>query len=368
MYLAAVIAASRTLRRAGRFPDAEQRSRAAWEEAHRLVLPQLTIDAGYWLASVLEEQARIAEAEDVVTEAADLAARAGDEALGRHKVERLALKIAFHRGDWRAALSGLREYVRQASAHASIELRQDGALWLARVGGAELQEESLTWLTEARVCAEKAACPRCGTELRLVAAEILARIGRETEAAASLTEWRELQRHPQPRDEIVSDRIDGLVRAATSNGDAAAALEATATRAEERELGLEALWTRLDAGRLLGRSDRERGIAILRDAAVAAARSGALTEQQVAEKALRQLGVRTWRRRAGGGGPLTDREREIVRLISEGASNPAIAQQLFVSRKTVERHVSNVLKKVGARNRAELAAKAAELKVEGAHR
>jgi DNA-binding NarL/FixJ family response regulator len=55
-------------------------------------------------------------------------------------------------------------------------------------------------------------------------------------------------------------------------------------------------------------------------------------------------------------------------LIAEGASNPEIAQQLFLSRKTVERHVSNVLKKAGARNRAELAARVAELEVEGAHR
>jgi DNA-binding NarL/FixJ family response regulator len=65
---------------------------------------------------------------------------------------------------------------------------------------------------------------------------------------------------------------------------------------------------------------------------------------------------------------LTDRERTIAQLIAEGASNPEIAQQLFLSRKTVERHVSNVLKKVGARNRAELAARVAELEVEGSRR
>jgi DNA-binding NarL/FixJ family response regulator len=367
-YLAAMISASRTLKRTCRLPEAEQRLRTAWEDAHRRVLPQLTIDAGYWLASVLEEQGRIAEAEDVVTEAADLAARAGDEALGRHRIARFVLKIAFHRGDWRAALDGLYEHIQQASTHASIELRQDGALWLARVGGTDLQEESLSWLREAQTCAEKAACPRCGTELRLVAAEVLVRVGHVTEAAASLTKWQQLQEQPQARDEIVQDRVAALVRAESSDSDAAAILEATAARADERDLRLEALWTRIDAGRVLKASARERAIAFLRDAADTAARSGALTEQQVAEKALRALGVRTWRRRASSDGPLTDREREIVRLISEGASNPVIAQQLFLSRKTVERHVSNVLRKVGAQNRAELAAKASKLKVEGAHR
>ena len=87
----------------------------------------------------------------------------------------------------------------------------------------------------------------------------------------------------------------------------------------------------------------------------------------MAEKTLRALGVRTWRRGAATS-QFTDREREIARLVAGGASNPEIAQELFLSRKTVERHVSNLLKKAGVRNRAELAATAAKLEVEGAHR
>jgi DNA-binding NarL/FixJ family response regulator len=106
---------------------------------------------------------------------------------------------------------------------------------------------------------------------------------------------------------------------------------------------------------------------VLERAAVIASKQGATTALELAEQALRKLGVRTWRRGAAAK-QLTAREREIVRLIAAGASNPEIAGQLFLSRKTVERHVSNVLKKVGARNRAELAARVAELEIEGAHR
>ena len=51
----------------------------------------------------------------------------------------------------------------------------------------------------------------------------------------------------------------------------------------------------------------------------------------------------------------------MARLAASGASNPEIASTLFLSRKTVERHVSAALKKVGARNRTELASRLAAL-------
>jgi DNA-binding NarL/FixJ family response regulator len=52
--------------------------------------------------------------------------------------------------------------------------------------------------------------------------------------------------------------------------------------------------------------------------------------------------------------PLTPREAEIVKLVAEGHTSKSIAQTLFISEKTVERHRSNVLEKLGMRDRVEL--------------
>lgn len=51
---------------------------------------------------------------------------------------------------------------------------------------------------------------------------------------------------------------------------------------------------------------------------------------------------------------LTEREDEVVKLIAEGNSSKEIAAKLLISVKTVERHRSNVLAKLGMRDRTEL--------------
>jgi DNA-binding NarL/FixJ family response regulator len=55
------------------------------------------------------------------------------------------------------------------------------------------------------------------------------------------------------------------------------------------------------------------------------------------------------------GGLLSAREHEVLRLLAEGLTDREIATALAISPRTVESHVSNVLRKLGVRNRAEAA-------------
>ena len=52
---------------------------------------------------------------------------------------------------------------------------------------------------------------------------------------------------------------------------------------------------------------------------------------------------------------LTAREREVLELIAQGRTNREIGTQLFISEKTVSVHVSRILAKLGAANRAQAA-------------
>jgi DNA-binding CsgD family transcriptional regulator len=56
-------------------------------------------------------------------------------------------------------------------------------------------------------------------------------------------------------------------------------------------------------------------------------------------------------------GKLSEREREIVRLVAQGRSGPEIADDLNISPDTVRTHVRNAMSKMGARSRAHLVAK-----------
>jgi ATP/maltotriose-dependent transcriptional regulator MalT len=62
----------------------------------------------------------------------------------------------------------------------------------------------------------------------------------------------------------------------------------------------------------------------------------------------------------GEGSPLSRRELEVLRLVAEGLTNREIAGQLFLSPRTVDMHVRNILSKFDVRSRVEASIKAGE--------
>jgi ATP/maltotriose-dependent transcriptional regulator MalT len=59
--------------------------------------------------------------------------------------------------------------------------------------------------------------------------------------------------------------------------------------------------------------------------------------------------------------PLSPREREVLHLIASGASNPEIAQALYISVNTVKKHVTNIFGKLGVTSRTQAVAQARAL-------
>jgi DNA-binding NarL/FixJ family response regulator len=87
----------------------------------------------------------------------------------------------------------------------------------------------------------------------------------------------------------------------------------------------------------------------------------AAAETRAAEEALKLLGTPTRDISNGGGGELSPREVDILRLVAEGLSDSRIAEQLFLSPHTVHRHVANIRTKLRARSRAAAVAEATKL-------
>jgi DNA-binding CsgD family transcriptional regulator len=132
-----------------------------------------------------------------------------------------------------------------------------------------------------------------------------------------------------------------------------------ARRQLERALGLfsrldlphETALVRLALARLLAAGNREMAVAEATGALGAFEQLGAGGDADATDALLRSLGApgRTGPKHVG---VLTRREQEVLRLVGLGLSNPEIAQRLFISRKTAAHHVSNLLAKLGVRNRA----------------
>jgi DNA-binding CsgD family transcriptional regulator len=146
----------------------------------------------------------------------------------------------------------------------------------------------------------------------------------------------------------------GRVCVARGRGDARGCLHAALAGFSQAKLPMELAITRLELARAQAHAP-ELAVAAAKAALEAFERLDAARHADAAGALLRSLGapVRTGPK---GGGTLTKREGEVLELLGAGLSNAEIGERLFITRKTVEHHVGNLLAKLGLRNRAQAAA------------
>jgi DNA-binding CsgD family transcriptional regulator len=146
----------------------------------------------------------------------------------------------------------------------------------------------------------------------------------------------------------------GRVCLAAGTGDPRACLREALAGFSSAQMPVEAARCRLELARALVDDRPEVAIAEARAAFDAFDRLEDGRDVDAAAAVLRSLGapVATGTR---SDGPLTKREAEVLVLLGYGLSNPEISDRLYISRKTVEHHVGNILAKLGLRSRAEAA-------------
>jgi ATP/maltotriose-dependent transcriptional regulator MalT len=173
------------------------------------------------------------------------------------------------------------------------------------------------------------------------------------QAAARAARW-EADRMPLRRESANAAWCEGLVRGDSGLvRQAAGSLRGPGVSVAEGN-ALE------DAAVLLAGAGDAAGARGALDAALQLyARLGASWDARRASARVRPFGVRPGvrgprRRPSSGWAALTEMERQVAELVAAGRSNPDIAVQLFISRRTVESHVSRILAKLKVASRWEI--------------
>lgn len=100
---------------------------------------------------------------------------------------------------------------------------------------------------------------------------------------------------------------------------------------------------------------KDAGPSLLGQAVRAAAAGDALIAPSITARLLEAFGSAADRAVVEPLEPLTDREEEVLVTVAGGLTNAEIARELFISLSTVKSHLASLMRKLGARNRVELA-------------
>jgi DNA-binding NarL/FixJ family response regulator len=202
------------------------------------------------------------------------------------------------------------------------------------------------------VLADDQALIRAGFRVLVDAAEDLEVVGEATDGAQAVEAAR-LQRADVVLMDIRMPGVDGLeaTRRISADENLAGVKVVILTTFESDEYVYQAL--RAGASGFLVKDTEP---AELIQAIRVVARGEALLSPSVTRRLITDLASRPERRLAPAAvlSELTDREREVLALVAEGLSNDEIAARLFVSPLTSKTHVSRVMTKLNARDRAQL--------------
>jgi len=190
---------------------------------------------------------------------------------------------------------------------------------------------------------------------RSTAAEALLALGERDQAAElAATELALAERFGAPRTLTVARRAVAL--AAAGDDERIERLRAAIAAVAAPDAPVERARCQVDLGAALRRAGHRRDAREpLRAALDAASAAGALALAARAEAELQATGARPRRVRLSGADALTPSERRVAELAAAGRSNPEIAQLLFVTRRTVETHLTSAYRKLDVSSREQLA-------------
>jgi DNA-binding CsgD family transcriptional regulator len=341
-----------------RLPEAVTRYREAWELADRLIRPRAMLEAGVFLARVFHRLGRQVEARASINAAEELRLRVrpwvwGDLIRQHQVIVDIALGEHDSMRHFAAVAPGL-------NPHFGIMAHQWVATMLARQHGPRLAVDVEREISAAEAAATVTGCTSCSRQLQVVAAELLARIGEVERARRALDEWdSSFVGTSYAMRDLWRARANASIAMASDDPEVPATLAALGHAFEAQGLTHDAAWAWIDLGRVKGSGDRTGAADAYARAASIAHDIGSPGLERFANRAMRELGIRAWRRGPAslgdGASALSAREREVADHVAGGATNQEVADSLAISPKTVERHMTNILAKLGARNRTELA-------------